>query len=214
MIHETIITTATRDGTPHIAPMGVRFEQGLAILAPFRPSTTLDNILATQAAVINFTTDVRVFAGCVTGTQRDWPTVAASRVPAVRLAQSLAHTELTLAETLDDAQRPTLKMRCVHTETHAPFGGFNRAQAAVIEGAILVSRLFMLPADKIDREVAYLQIAIDKTAGPDEQTAWSWIIAAIERHRTGAASAAAQPSGSGHASGSPDASPHTMHETP
>ena len=75
-------------------------------------------------------------------------------------------------------------MRCVHTENHAPFTGFNRAQAAVVEGAILVSRLFMLPADKIDREMAYLQIAIDKTAGPDELTAWQWITAAVERFRT------------------------------
>ncbi|ALL69858.1 DUF447 family protein (plasmid) [Paraburkholderia caribensis MBA4] len=74
-------------------------------------------------------------------------------------------------------------MRCVHTENHAPFSGFNRAQAAVVEGAILVSRLFMLPADKIDREMAYLQIAIDKTAGPDELAAWQWITAAVERFR-------------------------------
>ncbi|APR38461.1 DUF447 domain-containing protein [Paraburkholderia sp. SOS3] len=203
MIHETIITTAARDGTVHVAPMGVRFEHGLAILAPFRPSATLDNIVASQSAVVNFTTDVRIFAGCVTGTQREWPTVSASQVPSVRLAQSLAHTELTLAETLDDAQRPTLKMRCVHAETHAPFGGFNRAQAAVVEGAILVSRLFMLPADKVDREIAYLQIAIDKTAGPDEQTAWSWILAAIERYRASAASKTG---------GSPDHAPHAMHE--
>src|ERR1700692_3137890 len=86
MIYETIVTTAAHDGRPHIAPMGVRFEDGLAILAPFRPSTTLDNIVATRAAVINFTTDVRVFAGCVTGYSRDWPTLAATRVNSVRLA--------------------------------------------------------------------------------------------------------------------------------
>ncbi|MBP0594108.1 DUF447 family protein [Paraburkholderia sp. LEh10] len=190
MIHETIITTASHDGVPHVAPMGVRFEQNLAILAPFRPSKTLDNIVATHAAVINFTTDVRVFAGCVTGAQREWPTRAASRVGSVRLQQSLAHTELTLDHMTDDPQRPVLHMRCVHSETHAPFGGFNRAQAAVVEGAILVSRLFMLPADKIDREMAYLQIAIDKTAGPDERVAWEWITAAVERFRaTGGAPA-------------------------
>ncbi|MPW20240.1 DUF447 family protein [Paraburkholderia sp. CNPSo 3157] len=189
MIHETVITTAAADGHPHVAPMGVRFEHGLAILAPFRPSKTLDNILETQAAVINFTTDVRVFAGCVTGAQRDWPTRAASRVGSVRLQQSLAHTELLLDHMTDDPQRPVLHMRCVHSEMHAPFGGFNRAQAAVVEGAILVSRLFMLPADKVDREMAYLKIAIDKTAGPDELIAWQWITAAVERFRaTGTAS--------------------------
>jgi hypothetical protein len=187
MIYETIVTTAAHDGRPHIAPMGVRFEDGLVILAPFRPSATLDNIVATRAAVINFTTDVRVFAGCVTGYSRDWPTLAATRVNSVRLADSLAHTELELETLQDDPQRPVLRMKSMHGETHAPFAGFNRAQSAVVEGAILVSRLFMLPAEKVDHEVAYLQIAIDKTAGEREHIAWDWIMAAIARHRAGAA---------------------------
>ena len=188
MIFETIVTTAARDGRPHIAPMGVRFEDGLAILAPFRPSATLDNILATQAAVINCTTDVRVFAGCVTGAQRDWPTRPASRVESVRLDGVLAHTELRLEALQDDETRPVLRMKPVHQETHAPFPGFNRAQSAVVEGAILVSRLFMLPADKVDSEMAYLQIAIDKTAGDAERAAWDWLVAAVARHRADAGS--------------------------
>ena len=188
MIYETIVTTADRDGRPHIAPMGVRFEEGFAILAPFRPSTTLDNVLATKCAVINFTTDVRIFAGCVTGYAPDWPTVIASTVPGVRLRETLAHTELRLAELLDDDTRPVLRMECVHRETHAPFPGFNRAQAAVVEGAILVSRLFMLPPEKVDSELAYLRIAIDKTAGDAEREAWQWLLRAIEAHRAKALS--------------------------
>ncbi|CAG9261530.1 conserved hypothetical protein [Paraburkholderia unamae] len=186
MIHETIVTTAAADGRVHIAPMGVRYEDDFVILAPFRPSVTLDNIVASRAAVLNFTTDVRVFAGCVTHCATDWPTLAATRVASVRLAGSLAHAELELHELRDDEERPVLRMQCVHRENHAPFTGFNRAQAAVVEGAILVSRLFMLPADKVDREMAYLQIAIDKTAGETERTAWQWLTAAIERHRAGA----------------------------
>ena len=39
----------------------------------------------------------------------------------------------------------------------------------MIEPAILVSRLDMLPRGKIDREIAYLAIAIEKTAGPRER---------------------------------------------
>lgn len=186
MIHETIVTTAAADGRVHIAPMGVRYEDDFVILAPFRPSVTLDNIVASRAAVLNFTTDVRVFAGCVTHCATDWPTLAATRVASVRLAGSLAHAELELHELRDDEERPVLRMQCVHRENHAPFTGFNRAQAAVVEGAILVSRLFMLPADKVDREMAYLQIAIDKTAGDAERTAWQWLTTAIERHRSDA----------------------------
>ncbi|WP_233856083.1 DUF447 domain-containing protein [Paraburkholderia sp. HD33-4] len=183
MIHETIVTTAACDGRPHIAPMGARYEGERIILSPFRPSVTLDNIVATRAAVLNFTTDVRIFAGCVTHCATDWPTVAACRVASVRLTESLAHAELELDELRDHAERPVLVMKCVHRENHAPFLGFNRAQSAVVEGAILVSRLFMLPADKVDREMAYLQIAIDKTAGDNERTAWDWLVAAIARYR-------------------------------
>lgn len=183
MIFETIVTTSTLDGRPHIAPMGVRYEDGFALLSPFRPSVTLDNIVATRSAVLNFTTDVRIFAGCVTHCATDWPTTAASRVASVRLAESIAHTELELERMEDDAQRPLLRMKPVYREEHQPFAGFNRAQSAVLEGAILVSRLFMLPAEKVDREMGYLQIAIDKTAGERERTAWGWLIAAIARHR-------------------------------
>ncbi|SMG59807.1 DUF447 domain-containing protein [Paraburkholderia susongensis] len=193
MIHETIVTTAACDGRPHIAPMGARYEGERVVLSPFRPSTTLDNIVASRAAVLNFTTDVRIFAGCVTHCATDWPTVRASRVASVRLAESLAHAELELDEMRDDAQRPVLFMKCVHRENHAPFAGFNRAQSAVVEGAILVSRLFMLPADKVDREMAYLQIAIDKTAGDNERTAWGWLVAAIARHRANLEAAGGAP---------------------
>jgi hypothetical protein len=111
--------------------------------------------------------------------------VAAETIPGQRLACALGHVELTLAERRDDAQRPVLLMARVHEAMHAPFIGFNRAQAAVIEGAVLVSRLHMLAAEKIDAEMEYLQIAIDKTAGEPEREAWGWLREAVQRHRAG-----------------------------
>ena len=182
MIFETIITTQSANGTIHIAPMGLREENGLVILAPFKPSTTLDNITATDHAVLNLLTDTRVFAGCVTG-RRDWPTQPAEKIAGVSLACALNHVELRLVECSDDTQRPVLQMARVHQVRHADFIGFNRAQAAVIEGAVLVSRLHMLSAHKVDSELAYLQIAIDKTAGAQEHEAWGWLLDAVQRHR-------------------------------
>jgi hypothetical protein len=73
----------------------------------------------------------------------------------------------------------------VHEAGHGRFPGFNRARSAVIEAAILVSRLHMLAPEKIDAELAYLRIAIDKTAGPDELEAWGWLMDRIETHRAG-----------------------------
>ena len=181
-IFETVVTTLSAAGQPHVAPMGVRYQRDQVVLMPFKPSTTLDNILAGQAAVLNLVTDTRVFAGCVTG-RRDWPTLPAEKIAGVRLAFALSHIELRLAERIDDPQRPVLHMARVHEVAHAPFAGFNRAQAAVIEGAVLVSRLHMLPTQKVDSEMAYLQIAIDKTAGPQEHEAWGWLTDAVLRHR-------------------------------
>ena len=56
---------------------------------------------------------------------------------------------------------------------------FNRAQAAIVEAAILVSRLHMLPTAKVERELGYLQIAITKTAGEAEREAWSWLMEVV-----------------------------------
>jgi hypothetical protein len=184
MIHETVVTTVSPEGVVHVAPMGVTLTPETILLKPFRPSVTLDNVLATQVAVVNFTLDVRIFAGCVTG-RRDWPTVPADVVTGGRLVSCLAHSELRLLERTDDPVRPQLLMRRVHEASHADFQGFNRAQAAVLEGAVLVSRLGMLDPAKIAQEIAYLRIAIDKTAGAAEQQAWHWLLQAIDRHHPG-----------------------------
>jgi uncharacterized protein len=181
-IFETVVTTVAADGRPHVAPMGVRYEDGRVVLMPFKPSTTLDNIVATGHAVLNTVVDTRVFAGCVTG-RREWPTLPAQQVPGVRLVAALGHVELRLDERIDDSQRPVLRLARVHEASHGSFVGFNRAQAAVIEGAVLVSRLRMLTLEKIDTEMAYLQIAIDKTAGAAEHEAWGWLREAVDAHR-------------------------------
>ncbi len=187
-IFEGVVTTVSPTGAVHIAPMGVRYQGDAVVLMPFRPSTTLDNILHSRSAVLNLLVDPRVFAGCVTG-RKSWPTLPAEQVTGVRLAAALGHVELALTSVSDDPQRPVLHLARVHAQTHGPFLGFNRAQAAVIEGAVLVSRLHMLAAQKVATEMAYLQIAIDKTAGPAAHEAWGWLQAAVAQHTAAAASA-------------------------
>ena len=191
MIFETVVTTLAADGTPHVAPFGVRYrEEGRVLLKPFKPSATLDNIRSSGHAVLNLTTDVRVFAGAVSARwlgPRNWALLPVATIAGVRLAQALSHVALALEHDDDDPERPTLTLRRVHEEQHLPFAGFNRAQAAVIEGAVLVSRLHMLEAGKVDAELAYLQIAIDKTAGDAEREAWSWLHQSVALHRRGGA---------------------------
>ena len=179
MILETIITTQDVAGTPHVTPFGIKYEGENIVISPYKPSTTLDNILATKCAVMNLTDDVRVFAGALTARQ-PWQLTQANKIKGFRLINCLAHVELELIEVRDDATRPQLIMQTVAEFNHKPFAGFNRAQAAVIELAVLVSRLHLLPKDKIMSEIEYLKIAIDKTAGEREKQAWAWLTEVIE----------------------------------
>lgn len=182
MIYETIVTTVNALGDVHVTPFGVQMQDGLVVISPYKPSTTLENILTTGHAVLNLTDDVRVFAGALTG-RKVWHLTSAEKLHAFRLADTLAHKELKLVKIEDDELRPQLLMQVVYEAQHAPFQGFNRAQAAVIELAVLVSRLKRLPMEKIQQEMDYLRIAIEKTAGERELEAWAWLVEAVTNHQ-------------------------------
>ena len=192
MIRETILTTVGGDGRVHIAPIGIIADGEGWIIAPFRPSTTLDNLTAVPFAVANYTDDVRIFAGCLTG-RSAWPTTASDNVPVPRLAGALAHAELAVVDVTEHEQRPRFHCVVVHYRSHAPFTGFNRAKAAVVEAAILVSRLHFLPREKVEAEIAYLASAVEKTAGAEEAEAWAWLMEAIRAHYADKAPPASSP---------------------
>lgn len=182
MIQELIVTTHNRAGIAHLAPMGIHIQGDNIIIMPFRPSTTLNNLLETRTAVLNYCDDVRVFAGCLTG-RREWTLNSAEKINGFVLACALAHTEVKLICVEDNDTRPKLFCKAIHTVNHAPFKGFNRAQYAVLEAAILISRLTMLPLEKIDSELDYLRIGLEKTASDKELEAWGWLMAVIDEHK-------------------------------
>jgi hypothetical protein len=184
MIREAIVTTVDGEGRVHIAPLGLITDGEGWILAPFRPSATLDNLRAVPHAVASHVDDVRVFAGCLTG-RRDWPT-APTDGPVPRLAAALSHWELDVERVVEDETRPRFHCRVAREASHAPAQGFNRAQAAIIEAAILTSRLHMLPRDKVESEMAYLRIAVEKTAGEREAEAWEWLLEKVRAFYSGA----------------------------
>jgi len=181
-IVETIVTTKNAKGEVRIAPLGLIAEGANWVLAPFRPSRTLDNLREVPFAVASHTDDVRVFAGSLTG-RKDWATRSAEKVHGAVLENAVSHWELAVDRVTEDDLRPRFSCWLVHAASHRPWGGFNRAQAAVLECAVLVSRLKMLPADKIEAELKYLEIAVSKTAGEREQEAWGWLMERIAAWR-------------------------------
>lgn len=174
-IVETIITTTNASAELHVAPLGLIQEGDHWIIGPFKPSKTLDNLKANPVFTASHTDDVRVIAGCVSG-RKSWPTVDAIKIIGGRLADCVSHWELKVDRVLEDETRPRFFAKIVHEQMHRPWEGYSRAQAAVIELAVLTTRLHMLPAEKIDAELKYLEIAITKTAGERELQAWGWLM--------------------------------------
>ena len=178
-IRECIVTTVKVDNSVHIAPMGIHEDGNQLIILPFKPSATLDNLERDGTATLNYTDDVRVYAGCLTG-RHEWPTCSTEKIKGARLKNCLSHTELEVVDKVIDEVRPRYICDVVHEVTHAPFHGYNRSQSAVLELAILVSRLHMLPLEKIHQEIEYLSIGLEKTSGPREQEAWGWLMEKVD----------------------------------
>jgi hypothetical protein len=55
------------------------------------------------------------------------------------------------------------------------FFGFNRGKHAVIEAAILATRVAILPRSEIDEQWTRLRSWVDKTGGPNERAAMDFL---------------------------------------
>ena len=80
VIVETIVTTVAADGAVNCAPMGVEWGDETIVLKPFLETATYRNVVATRAAVVNLTDDVRVFARAAISNPQ-YPTGARHRRP-------------------------------------------------------------------------------------------------------------------------------------
>ncbi|PYR53406.1 MAG: DUF447 domain-containing protein [Acidobacteria bacterium] len=167
MIVETIITTVAPDGAVNCAPMGVEWGDEALVLKPFLETATYRNVAATGAAVVNLIDDVRVFAHAAIANPQ-YPTVPAVAVSGVVLADCCSWREVQVRSIDSTPPRSRIEAAVVHHGMRREFIGFNRARHAVLEAAIYVTRLHLLPRAFIESELARLQVIVDKTAGAHE----------------------------------------------
>lgn len=167
VIVETIVTSVAADGEVNCAPMGVEWGDAAIILKPFLDTATYRNLIATRAAVVNLTDDVRVFARAAISNPV-YPTVPADVVRGVVLADCCSWREVEVRSVDSTPPRSRIETVVVHRGARREFIGFNRARHAVLEAAIYATRLHLLPRAFIDSELARLQVIVDKTAGAQE----------------------------------------------
>ena len=177
-IVEGILTTINEDGSVNIAPMGPIVDQEFQqfVLRPFQTSTSYQNLKRTGQAVFHVTDDVGLFAQAALAKPRPMPAMEPALAVEGFVLTDTCRWYALQVHRLDDSQlRTTIEASCVDQGNQREFLGFNRAQHAVLEAAILATRVHLLPADEILSELKRLESPVTKTASRREQQAFDFI---------------------------------------
>jgi hypothetical protein len=185
LILEGIVVTRNADGTPNVSPMGpiVDAAESRLTLRPFQTSQTYQNLKRNSQGVFHITDDVLLIARAVTGTLAPLPeTLPATAIDGLVLADCCRWWEFEVVSLDDRDERTTIETGIVHKGRRRDFFGFNRAKHAVLETAILATRLFLLPRDEVLSDVDRHAVVVAKTAGEPEQAAFELLRSHIERY--------------------------------
>lgn len=195
MILESIVTTRNADGTIHIAPMGPLVDPGITrlTLRPFQTSTTYQNLRRTTRGVVHVTDDVELLARAAVNRidvpPRTIPCEAADGFVLAEACRWYAFRVTSIDDTPPGltAGRAALECEIVDRGRIRDFFGFNRAKHAVVEAAILATRLQFLPPDEIRSEFRRLSVLIEKTGGEQERRGFQFLLDFVNQQLPGRA---------------------------
>ena len=182
MILEGLVTTVNADGSPHLAPMGPRVEADFSrfVLRPFPTSGTYRNLLAHPEGVLHVTDDALLIAKAALGAVDPLPAMrAAEKVKGFVLADACRHYEFTVRSVEDSSERVHIDAEVLHVGRQRDFWGFNRAKHAVLEAAILATRMHLIPHAEIAAEFQKLRVIVTKTGGSAEFEAMDFLEARL-----------------------------------
>src|SRR5262245_5291532 len=174
MILEGLVSTLNADGSPHLAPMGphaIGVDFNEFVLRPFPTSQTYQNLLIHPEGVLHVTDDALLIAkaaiGIGNGTFR-----SAEHIRGFVLSDCHRYYEFQITAIDDSKQRIHMTASVIHRgEGIRQWFGFNRARNAVLEAAILATRVHLLQREQLEQEFKVLQVIVDKTGGLDEKEA-------------------------------------------
>ncbi len=176
MIVEGIITTLNLQGELNIAPMGPLTDPGLSRLTfrPFKSSQTYKNLKQHPQGVFHTVDDAELIARSCVG-KIEVPTQEAELVKGRVLKSACSYFEFRVVDLDDRDERTTIEVEILKRGELKPFFGFNRAKHAVIEAAILASRIGIISDKEIVTGMNHLQTWVDKTGGESEIRAFEFL---------------------------------------
>ncbi len=176
---EGIVTTMNPDGTVNIAPMGPIVDQAISqfVFRPFRTSTTYRNLKLTGEGIFHITDNVELFAQAALGQPNPLPALEG-----LILTDACRWYAFRVQSLDDQSERTEIVATTVDSGRERDFLGFNRAKHAVIEAAILATRIHLIPAEELLAEFERLKSPVDKTASRAEQRAFQLLQDYVQTH--------------------------------
>lgn len=178
MIIEGLCTTTNPDGSVNIAPMGPVVNEELTsfLFRPFQSSQTFQNLKSTRCGVFHVTDDV----GLIARAAIDLLDEPLALQPAQTIQGSVVSSACRWYEfeviSIDDSQpRSEIQTELKHVGWLRDYWGLNRARNAILEAAILSTRLHLLDPQDVSRQMQQLEIIVEKTANFNDQETFQLI---------------------------------------
>jgi hypothetical protein len=186
LIVEGLVTTLSEDGSVNVAPMGPIVEEAAPwrrlVLRPFQGSQTFRNLLRTREGVFHATDDVLLLARATIG-RVEAPTEPSEQIRTPRLADCCRYFEFRVERVDDRSPRRRMEAAVVHEGRVRDFLGLNRGKHAVVEAAILASRVGLLERAEVRGRLADLRPLVEKTGGAAEHAAFDLLARYVEEYR-------------------------------
>lgn len=178
-IVETIVTTVDKQGEANFAPMGVVIEPDEILIRPYKDTATYRNLLMTGQAVMNITDNVLLFAESAVSSPQ-FPAFPAEKVRGLILKDACSYYECVVKSIEMSGERAEFTCEIVKKGFLREFIGFNRAKNAIIEAAILATRIRFLGKEKILEDYTRFQEIVKKTGGDQEKQAMAFLVEYIK----------------------------------
>jgi hypothetical protein len=184
MILEGLVSTLNVDGSLHLAPMGPTVDQqaGRFLLKPFATSRSGQNLRRHPEGVLHISDNALLFARAAIGAIITPPAHRpAERIRGWVLPEACRWYEFRILSIDKSAERIVMTADIVSEGRGQEWFGFNRARHAVLEAAILATRLDFLPLDQVAADFARYEVIVAKTGGPAEMEAMGLLIDHLRR---------------------------------
>jgi hypothetical protein len=187
LVLEGLVSTIDAAGGPHLAPMGPLVPAGefdRFTLRPFPTSQTLCNLKVHGEGVLHVTDDVLLLAKAAIGRVEPPPEYEpASSVRGWVLSDCCRFCEFRVTSIDESQQRVHIEAAVVRSGRRRDFFGFNRAKHAVLEAAVLATRIALLPHAEIAAEYRRLAVIVEKTGATAEHEAMRLLQEHLDRAR-------------------------------